>query len=64
MIAGSYRCLECDKLQIEGRMPGSHMPSMIRVCSYKLFPGKRIERYSTVTEAVAHGSRLIDEGGL
>ena len=40
------------------------MPSMIRVCSYELFPGKGIEGYSTVTEAVAHGLRLIGKGGL
>lgn len=64
MIAGFYHCPECDELQIEGKDTRIHMPSMIRVCSYKLLPGKVIEVYSTVTEAVAHGLQLIGKSGL
>ena len=64
MIPGSHHCLECHKLQIEGKDARIHMPSMMRVCSHKLVPGREIEGYSMVTEAVAHGLRLIGEGGL
>ena len=50
--------------RLEGKDTRIHMPSIIRVCSYKLFPGKVIEGYSTITEVAAHGLQLIGKSGL